>query len=88
MRAFNIFISTISEMRENRMKVLSHTLRPLPPSLPPSLSPSLPWSAVGFAAVRVSARAAAMHSTLCPAFHALVWQQQRERVRVGEAERR
>ena len=37
-------------------------------------------SAVGFAAVRGSARAAATHSPLCPAFHALVWQQQRERV--------
>jgi hypothetical protein len=45
-------------------------------------------SAVGFAAVRGSARAVATHSPLCPAFHALVWQQQRERVRVGEAERR
>ena len=46
------------------------------------------WSAVGFAAVWVSARAAATHSPLCPAFHALVWQQKRDRVRVGEAERR
>jgi hypothetical protein len=42
------------------------------------------WSAVGFAAVRVSARAVAKHSPLCPAFHALVWQEQRERERVGE----
>ena len=41
------------------------------------------WSAVGFAAV-VSARAAAEHLPLCPAFHALIWQQQRETVRVGE----
>jgi hypothetical protein len=45
------------------------------------------WSAVGLAAVRVSARAAAMHSPLCPDFHALIWQQQRQRVRVGEGER-
>jgi len=42
------------------------------------------WSAVGFADVRVSARAAATQSPLCPALHALIWQQQRERVRVGE----
>jgi hypothetical protein len=61
----------------------------------PARSPSLVsifntriWSAVGFAAVRVSARAAAKHSPLCPALHALVWRQQRERVRVGEGERR
>jgi len=46
------------------------------------------WSAVGFTAVLVSARAAATQSPLCPAFHALIWQHQRERVRVGEAERR
>ena len=31
---------------------------------------------------------AATQSPLCPAFHALIWQQQRERVRVGEGERR
>jgi hypothetical protein len=36
------------------------------------------WSAVGFAAVRVSARAAAVHSPLCPAFHTLIWQQQKK----------
>ena len=30
------------------------------------------WSAVGFAAVRVPDRAAAAHSHLCPAFHALI----------------
>ena len=41
--------------------------------------------AVGFAAVRVSARAAATQSPLCPAFHALIWQQQRERCGLGRA---
>ena len=29
-----------------------------------------------------------LDSPLCPAFHALIWQHQRERVRVGEGERR
>ena len=43
------------------------------------------WSAVGFAAVQAPVLAAAAHS---PAFHALIWQQQKERVRVGEGERR
>jgi len=39
------------------------------------------WSAVGFDAVPAPA-CAATHSPLCPAFRALIWQQQRERVRV------
>ena len=49
-----------------------------------SISNTRIWSAVGFAAVRVPARAAAAHWPLCPAFHDLIWQQQRERVRAGE----
>jgi hypothetical protein len=57
-------------------------------ALPPRIRNTRIWSAVRFAAVRVSARAAATQSPLCPAFHALIWQQERERERGVEGERR
>jgi hypothetical protein len=57
------------------------------PSNCSSISNTRIRSAVGNVSVRVSARAAATHSPLCP-LHSLIWQQQRERVRVGEGERR
>ena len=52
-------------------------------SAAPSSCSSIFNTRICSAVVRVSARAAATHSPLCPAFHALIWQQQRERVRVG-----